>query len=343
MKRRHWRCRKCDWSGYLSDDWLGSQGGNKGISLRLSRLACLATSTHSFAKASHHLRDFCGIEISAETLRKHCESEGRKMEGWLRTRSVVTEMFDEAEGMAEFQMDAGKVNTLEGWRDLKVASFARRPSAESATPEQWAKRTLPPPTAQVLIAAVESVEEFTPRLEKEAERLSLDREDVHCLGDGAEWIWKSVDQVFHQPRQTLDIYHGLEHLAQACKQTYGDGTELARTRYERAQALLLHQGAGGVETFLAEERALRPEAEPLLNDVGQYFAKHAQRLDYRRNLEEGLPIGSGMIEGNVKTLGLRLKARGARWQVDNVGAMAHLCCLTHSIYWDDFWASRARG
>jgi hypothetical protein len=33
-------------------------------------------------------------------------------------------------------------------------------------------------------------------------------------------------------------------------------------------------------------------------------------------------------------LGLRLKARGARWRVENVDKMAGLCCLRHSTYWE---------
>ena len=278
------------------------------------------------------------MEVSAETLRQYCERDGRVMVAWLSKHTLVEEMFAAEEGAAEFQMDAGKVNTMEGWRDYKVASFARRPLAEAASPSEWAERTLPQVTTQVLLTAVESIEEFRPRLEHEAARLGLDREEVHCLGDGADWIWKAVGEVFDRPRQTLDVYHGLEHFATFCKQAYGEGTELAKTRYERAQALLLHQGAPGVQTFVAEERLLRPDAAAGLAELENYFAKHADRLNYSKNLADGLPIGSGMIEGNVKTIGLRVKARGARWLPINVGAMGSLCCLSQSTYWHEFWA-----
>ena len=336
MRRRHWRCPGCHWSGYLADEWLGLDGYLSG---RLLRLACLSASTHSFAVSARHLQEYCGVAVAAETLRQHCTRAGRAMEQWLDQHPVVAETFAEAAGLAEFQMDAGKVNTTEGWRDFKVASFTRRPPAEAATPDQWAERTLPPATAQVMLSAVATIEEFKPRLEQTVERLGLDQADVHCLADGAEWIWKAVGELLHQPRETLDVYHGLEHLAGHCQQIYGEGTELARTRYERAQALLLHAGAAGVATFVAEEAAVRPDTAAALAGLEQYFAKHAARLDYRQNLAEGLPIGSGQIEGNVKTIGLRVKARGARWRAGNVGAIAHLCCLSHGSYWEDYWAS----
>jgi hypothetical protein len=336
--RRHWRCPSCAWSGYLADDCLGLKGV---LSLRLRRLACLSTSTHSFAKSSQHLLEFCGVEVCAETLRQYCERDGRVMAQWLSKHTLVEEMFAAEEGVAEFQMDAGKVNTIDGWRDYKVGSFARRPLAEASSPSAWAERPLPRPTVQVLLAAVESIEDFKPRLEHEAARLGLEREEVHCLGDGADWIWKAVNEVFDRPRQTLDVYHGLEHFATFCKQAYGEGTALTQTRYERAQALLLHQGAQGVQTFVAEERTIHPEGTAdvaaRLADLENYFAKHAVRLNYSQNMEDGLPIGSGMIEGNVKTIGLRVKARGARWLPVNVGAMATLCCLSNSTCWHEFW------
>jgi len=45
-----------------------------------------------------------------------------------------------------------------------------------------------------------------------------------------------------------------------------------------------------------------------------YFVVHLNRLDYRGRLASGEAIGSGAVERAAKTLGLRLKARGARWR-----------------------------
>ena len=69
-----------------------------------------------------------------------------------------------------------------------------------------------------------------------------------------------------------------------------------------------------------------------------YFSQHISRLNYRERLWAGLVIGSGMVEGNVKTMGLRLKARGARWKVGNVTRIAALIGLRHSGHWNDYWS-----
>ena len=70
-----------------------------------------------------------------------------------------------------------------------------------------------------------------------------------------------------------------------------------------------------------------------------YFSKHSTRLNYAERLQAGRAIGSGQVEGKAKTLGLRLKARGARWNMRNVRPMASLVCVQHSPQqWKSYWA-----
>ncbi|MGA9923040.1 MAG: hypothetical protein WBQ29_06515 [Isosphaeraceae bacterium] len=73
-----------------------------------------------------------------------------------------------------------------------------------------------------------------------------------------------------------------------------------------------------------------------------YFVVHLNRLDYRGRLASGEAIGSGAVEGAAKTLGLRLKARGARWRHKNAKAMAALICCRHTAQWDLFWSRATR-
>jgi hypothetical protein len=68
-----------------------------------------------------------------------------------------------------------------------------------------------------------------------------------------------------------------------------------------------------------------------------YFSKHTQRLNYAERLAGGRAIGSGIVEGQAKTLGLRLKARGARWLKKNVRPMASLVCVRNSMQWEAYW------
>jgi hypothetical protein len=48
-----------------------------------------------------------------------------------------------------------------------------------------------------------------------------------------------------------------------------------------------------------------------------------------------------VVEGAAKTLGLRLKARGARWRHKSARAMAALICCRHTDQRDRFWGRAA--
>lgn len=339
VRRKHLRCRCCSLSAYGVDNLLGLESY---LSKRLRRLACLASSDRAFAASAEYLHEFCGITVSAETLRLQCEQQGQQMAAWQPQSTNVAEQFTQAVGELEFQMDAGKANTLEGWRDVKLAAFVKRPLGQPATLAEWHTRELPAPTARTMFAAIEPIEEFQKRLRPQAARLGIiDPAAVHALGDGAEWIWNAVDSNFPHCRQTLDIYHGNENVAKASKGLYGEGTPEAKASFERGRGELLANGWTGICNHVAAELLSgdTPERRGFLEDMTQYFAKHVGRLDYQKHLAEGRPIGSGLVEGSVKTVGLRIKARGARWCVGNVDKIAGLCCLRHSTFWDAYWRS----
>ena len=56
------------------------------------------------------------------------------------------------------------------------------------------------------------------------------------------------------------------------------------------------------------------------------FAKHIGRLYYCGRPAEGRPMGSDLVEGSIKPVGLRLQARAARSRVDNVDKVTRLGC-----------------
>jgi len=72
-----------------------------------------------------------------------------------------------------------------------------------------------------------------------------------------------------------------------------------------------------------------------------YFAKQTNRLNYAERLQAGRAIGSGQVEGEAKTLGLRLKRRDARWNKRHVQPMASLVCVRHTRQWDAYWSMAA--
>src|SRR5262249_1809049 len=175
LVRRHLRCPDCRHSGYAVDDEVGLDGY---LSRRLLRLACLGAADGSFARASEYLREYLALGVCAETLRAYCQKQGQHMADWQPQREAVAEAFPRA---------AGQVNPPDGWGDLKIAAFAKRPLAEPAGVADWASRDVPRPAARTLFAALEPIDAFQKRLRPQAARLGVtEPKELHVLADGAE-------------------------------------------------------------------------------------------------------------------------------------------------------------
>ncbi len=107
--------------------------------------------------------------------------------------------------------------------------------------------------------------------------------------------------------------------------------------------MLLKEGWAGICRLIGEElgREDTPARREALDRMLGYFVGHIGRLDYAGRLAGGDAIGSGVVEGAAKTLGLRLKARGARWRHRNARAMAALVCCRQTDQWELFWSRAA--
>jgi hypothetical protein len=315
------------------------------LSRRLQRQVCRLGADRSFAKSREDLQQLLGITLSAETLRTVSEKHGQQMAAWQPHDRASTRGFQQASGEVEFTVDAGKVHTIEaGWKDLKIAVLQKRPLAESVSIGQWDQQRLPEAVARLCWGQVAPSKRFRRRWRRWLLQAGVGQTaQVHVLADGAGWIWKSVDRVLPGSLQTLDIYHALGHVALAGQTLYGEGSEAAEVFLQQGQDALLGEGWSGLCRLVAQEyaQADTPPRRAALEKLVGYFAKHTCRLDYAARLQTGRAIGSGVVEGQAKTLGLRLKARGARWRMRNVQSMTALVCVRSSDQWEAYWAQAA--
>jgi hypothetical protein len=328
--------RPSDGGEFPADSTLGVDGF---LTRQARRLATLAGIEHSFARAQQLLAEFCGWTIDDDVIRRATHAEARRAAQTRPTRDDAA-AFAAADGEVEALIDAGKVNTLGGWRDVKIGLFLKRMPGSPATPDEWDSRTLPAPTIRTTIAAIEDAETFGTRLRTEADRLGVTTlPRVTVLGDGAEWIWNLASEHLPQASGVLDIFHGLDRLADAVQTVWGDGPASA-TRIESGRRALLSSGKAGLERWLADQFADVPaeaSTEPLI-DLSAYFAKHPTRLDYAERLAAGRSIGSGAVEGAIKQkVNMRLKRTGARWRVENVGPLVELRAFSHTPEWQSYW------
>jgi hypothetical protein len=339
-RRTYFACLACHLSGFFADSLLGLEGF---LTRQATRLVCLLGGRHSFAESERLLNECCGWKVSDECIRQACEAEAKEIANYQANSPTIAQTFAAAAGDIEFQTDAAKVNTTEGWRDMKIGIFARRERGEPATPAEWDTRILPAPTTRFAFAAIECIDDFAPRWPEWATRLGItDPARITVLGDGAEWIWNAASREFPGCTQVLDIYHAAEHIAGTAHQMFGNSTSEATEWFEQGRSLLLSDGWAGLCDHLGKtlESAYGEDGRKPLDELTSYFAVHTGRLNYCHRLYTGQSIGSGMVEGAAKNLvGRRLKQTGARWMMEGVNKMAGLCCLTYSDQWDGYWAS----
>ena len=337
IRRWHGRCPACAEVGVAADGAIGLTGW---LTLRARRMACNAGLHEPFRKAEELLRELTGWSIDAETLRRHTHAEAAEAARMRSERTDLPKAFAAATGDADVHIDAGKVNTPEGWRDVNVAVFAVRERGPAATSADCEQRDLPAPPVRSVVAAVEEVGAFAPRCRAEATRLGLtDPTRLSVPGDGAEWIWNLAAAMFAGAAQVLDVFHALEHLAAAGRAALAGAA--VTDWLDGARRSTLGDGYCGVCAALnrplpdpVAAAQLAAAAGPALN----YFAGHRDRLGYAVRLQRGQAIGSGLVEGTIKErVNLRLKRTGARWLAHRVGPFVELLALADTGEWEEHW------
>lgn len=343
VTRTYRSCPGCGDGGFPADEVIGIDGG---FTRRARRSICHVGVDNSFDRGERTLRELAGWSVDAETIRRLCHAEAKACRGSKAERLDVATNFAEARGDWELQIDAGKVNTETGWRDVKVATFAVREPAAPSTSEDFKTRDLPAPAVRHVIAGVESAEAFGPRCQAEAEKVGLpDVKGLTTLGDGAAWIWNLSAEHFDGAEQALDLYHATQYLADLARAGSDGDTATAEAWTGRAQRALVADGWAGVCAFVHEAKAelSDPAAlEAAFPRVANYLSGHQDRMTYAARLRRGASIGSGMIEGAIKQLvGRRIKQTGARWKTDHIGPMVELISLGHTEDWDAYWSAAA--
>jgi hypothetical protein len=163
------------------------------------------------------------------------------------------------------------------------------------------------------------------------------------LTDGAKWIWRQViTWLVCLDAVLLDFYHLAQHVHEAARCCLGEG-ETARAW---AGTVLKDAKQGGAKALLVAidalaERVRAPQKKNAIGKLRNYVWKRREMLDYPTALANDWDIGSGPTEATCKTLTLRLKRPGMKWDRDHAGQMMNLIAMRESGQWKAYWNQRA--
>ena len=312
------------------------------MSRQAQRMVTLAGASWSFDRASKHMKELCGWTVSDKKIRQVCQEQSGLIGQWGRENPQAHQSFREAQGDVEFCTDGTMVNTTEGWREMRLGIFAKRPRGAPAAPQEWNTRKLPETTARVAFAAIETSDRFGRRWSRWLDRLGIrDTSKLTVLADGARWIWEESALHLAGASEVLDIFHAAEQIAAAAQKIYGEGTNAAQAWTVQTRLKLLTEGWAGVATHLRETKKLVRKAagRAALKKLETYLGRQPEHLQYAQRLAQGRSIGSGQAEGACRHMIARRLKNGGRWKVRRVNRMAKLCATIYSDHWDAFWKS----
>ena len=112
--------------------------------------------------------------------------------------------------------------------------------------------------------------------------------------------------------------------------------------FEKHREILRHDPRG-VAKVIRALCYLRDSAKGDRTEIERelaYFRKHRHRMRYHDLKEEGIAIGSGVVEAACKTLVVqRLKRSGMRWRIVGGQAVLTFRALIKSGLFDQAWAA----
>jgi hypothetical protein len=191
------------------------------------------------------------------------------------------------------------------------------------------------------VGAIETAEEFGRRLYAEAWHRGWARARKKVvLGDGAEWIWNQADLHFPDATHIVDLYHAREHLWDLAAKLYPNDAP-SQKRWVTLEKDKLDQGE--IESLVASLRSLEASYPGLVDTIhkeANYFEANKERMRYPKFRQQGLFVGSGVIEAGCKTVIGRLKQSGMFWTVRGANAIIALRCCQLSGKFEDYWEAR---
>jgi hypothetical protein len=294
--------------------------GGYPITPEAGRLALAEAADRSYESSMEHLRAEHSVMLSKRTLENMTHSVGsywlsEDRRQWEDHRMLVRPI-EAAMSPATCCVYAdGAMSHVDGaWHEVRVGRV--HSSAGSVD-------------LKSSLARLCEVEEFGEQLLARALALGYGKADLRAfIADGAPWLWRMAQTRFTKAIQVLDFYHVCEHVCLCANTFFGEGSDES-TRWSWHMKGLLR--AGLVEESLREIASLRPrrsvekaEAKRLLRG---YLETNRQRMDYPRYEAMGLPIGSGEVEAQCKTLvQARCKQSGMRWGRRGIEALLRVRC-----------------
>lgn len=298
--------------------------GAHAISPEAARLAVAEAADRPYQQAADHLRCDHRIALSKQTLEtltaevggywlERDAAEFQSLECQSRRADALPTGDGDPPDRCLIFADGVMVHSDGAWHEARVGTV------RSERGDQAAKSSL---------VRLSDVETFEKDLWRKAVQKGYHRAGVVAfIADGGRWLWNVADRNFDKAIRILDFYHLSQHVHACADALFGEGTEESKTWSLAVRGTLragkVQEALATVEALAGRSKAKRTAKHELIT----YLSNNRDRMDYPRYEAMGLPIGSGEVEAQCKTLvQARCKQAGMRWTRDGVESLLRVRC-----------------
>ncbi len=354
IPRAYYHCDICNEGVCPRDGELGLEGAS--YSPGLLRMIALVGATVSFEEGSELLAELAGISVPAKSLERAAEALGREIQ-----RDELEQTQREDRGKIPPTLYIGIDGTGIPMRREEVRSRpGKQPDGSSRTREVklctvWSAEgrdengvPIRDPGSVTYTAGIESAASsdtadepsvFAQRVLREAQRRGfLEAKRQVAIGDGAAFIWNTVDELFPNAIQIVDRFHVQQHLHDVAKAIFGPESDLCLPWAARRCEEL---NEGKLDLLIERLENHASTCEAARKCVG-YIRRNRHRMRYDIFHARGLCTSSGVVEAGCKVaIGTRLKRAGMHWSLAGANAIIALRCAKLSNRLESFWQRRS--
>lgn len=324
-KRAFYYCRPCKQSRIPFDEQLAL--GDRSCSPRLQRIIAFLSAHLSFPTVSKTLRECFDLEVSAETVRQIAEDAGRQCQDWQQRQrhnyeqlGVETRSRNRTPKTWVIEADGKLVGFQEGgFQEVKVGVIYD--VAQRVEPSKGQHCLL----KREVLARRCGWQEFSKDFWAGMKRAGVkDGDRLVAVADGAH----SMEQIFAfvapEARRIRDFYHVAERIQAIAEVRFGEGDKEGKAWAKGQLEKLKDSEVEKVIRSIAHLKIETKTGEETRRQVLGYLRNHSAAMDYQSYKEEGLPIGSGAVEGGCRLIGARMNGCGRRWKEGGCDAIVAL-------------------
>jgi hypothetical protein len=354
-RRSLYRCPGCGKTLFPGDALLGVE--QTSFSPGAQRMMARAGAKDAFDSAAQDLNLYARLKVQRKDVERVAQATGARVEAWRREKDEYPLL------QPDYQPQPGEAIPLmyiafDGTGapmcpQALAGTKGKQPDGSAKTREvklgcvftqttlDERGRPVREPHSTTYVGAIESSDAFGRRIYAEAVARGLHRaQRVVVLTDGARYNRTIIQTHFPNAIHIIDLYHAREHLSALCKLLLPE--KLQQFCQARWRQIL---DEGNIERLITciEEHVPRSgtRRKEGLREL-KYFQTYAENMRYAQFRQQGLFVGSGVIEAGCRTLiGQRLKKSGMHWSLEGANSIIALRCCLYSGRFEQFWEDQA--